>query len=86
MLLVTTAFGTGQPAMIAAVDGAVPPERRGGAIGVATLAFLTGAGIGAAVVGGLAPVTGIAPALLVLLALPVLGSVLLLTGRAVASS
>lgn len=81
VLLVTAAFGTGQPAMIAAVDGAVPPERRGGAIGVATLAFLTGAGIGAAVVGGLAPVTGTAPALLALLALPILGSALLFTGR-----
>lgn len=81
VLLVTAAFATGQPAMIAAVDGAVRPERRSGAIGVATLAFLTGAGIGAAVVGGLAPVTGTAPALLVLLVLPLLGAVLLLTGR-----
>lgn len=81
VLLVTGAFGTGQPAMIAAVGGAVAPERRGGAIGVATLAFLTGAGIGTAVVGGLATVIGIPGALLVLLALPLLGSVLLLTGR-----
>ncbi|TCK21574.1 MFS transporter [Pseudonocardia endophytica] len=81
VLLVTAAFGTGQPAMIAAVGEAVEPERRGGAIGVATLAFLTGAGIGAAVVGGLATVIGIAQALLVLLVLPLLGTALLLLGR-----
>ena len=81
VLLVTAAFGSGQPAMIAAVDGAVEPERRGGAIGVATLAFLTGAGIGAAVIGGLATVIGIAQALLVLLVLPVLGTALLFFSR-----
>ncbi|WP_165438414.1 MFS transporter [Pseudonocardia sediminis] len=81
VLLVTAAFVTGQPAMIAAVSGAVAPDRRGGAIGVATLAFLTGAGIGTAVVGGLASVIGTAGALLVLLALPLVGSTLLLSGR-----
>lgn len=81
VMLVTAAFGSGQPALIAAVGSAVAPEQRGGAIGVATLAFLTGAGIGAAVIGGLATVIGIGPSLLVLLALPLLGSVLLLTGR-----
>ncbi|MBW0101953.1 MFS transporter [Pseudonocardia sp. KRD291] len=81
VMLVTVAFATGQPAMIAAVGGAVAPEQRSGAIGVATLAFLTGAGIGAAVIGGLATVYGIAAALLVLLVLPVAGFVLLLTGR-----
>lgn len=82
VLLVTASFVTGQPAMIAAVGGAVTPDRRGGAIGVATLAFLTGAGIGTAVVGGLATVIGVAGSLLVLLALPLVGSTLLSFGRA----
>ncbi|MBC3193003.1 MFS transporter [Pseudonocardia sp. C8] len=76
--LVTLAFGTGQPGMVAAVGGAVPEERRSGAIGVATLCFLTGAGIGAAVIGGFATVLGLAPALALLLVLPVAGAVALL--------
>jgi len=58
-MLVTLAFGTGQPAMMAAVGVAVPDERRSGSIGVATLCFLTGAGIGAATIGGIAPVLGL---------------------------
>ncbi|ANY05263.1 MFS transporter [Pseudonocardia sp. HH130630-07] len=72
-VLVTLAFGTGQPAMIAAVGGAVPAHRRSGAIGVATLCFLTGAGIGAALIGGFAPVLGLTAALALLLVLPLLG-------------
>lgn len=79
--LVTLAFGSGQPAMVAAVGGAVPDDRRSGAIGVATLCFLVGAGIGAAVVGGFTEVVGLGFALATLLVLPVLGAVLLLTGR-----
>ncbi|MEJ8282064.1 MFS transporter [Pseudonocardia spirodelae] len=82
--LVTLAFGTGQPAMIAAVGTAVAPARRSGAIGVATLCFLTGAGIGAAVIGGFAPVLGQATALALLLVLPVAGTLVqALTGRRV---
>ncbi|OLM17691.1 MULTISPECIES: MFS transporter [unclassified Pseudonocardia] len=77
-MLVTLAFGTGQPAMIAAVGGAVPADRRSGAIGVATLCFLAGAGIGAAVIGGFAVVVGLAAALALLLVLPLLGSIGLL--------
>lgn len=76
-MLVTLAFGTGQPAMIAAVGGAVPEHRRSGAIGVATLCFLTGAGIGAATVGGFAAVVGLPSALALLLVLPVAGAVTL---------
>lgn len=79
--LVTLAFGSGQPAMVAAVGGAVPDDRRSGAIGVATLCFLTGAGIGSAVVGGFAEVVGLEVALAALLVLPVLGAALLTSGR-----
>ncbi|GAA1389298.1 MFS transporter [Pseudonocardia kongjuensis] len=73
-MLVTLAFGTGQPAMIAAVGDAVPDDRRSGAIGVATLCFLTGAGVGAATIGGFAPVVGLPVALALLAAASLLMS------------
>jgi MFS family permease len=79
--LLTLAFGVGQPAMIAAVGSAVPAEQRGTALGVATLVFLTGASVGAALVGGLADVLGIPAALLILVALPVAGLATLLAAR-----
>ncbi|WP_281690655.1 MFS transporter [Pseudonocardia thermophila] len=80
VLALNTAFGIGQPAMISAVDGAVDAAERGIALGIASLVFLVGASIGAALVGGLAEVTGIAVALCVLVALPVMGLTVLLLG------
>lgn len=74
----TVAFGIGQPAMILAVSGAVETAQRGVALGVATLVFLAGAGVGAAVVGGLGEVLGISGALSVLVALPVAGTLVML--------
>ncbi|MHA6794713.1 MFS transporter [Pseudonocardia bannensis] len=79
--LSTIAFGVGQPAMIAAVGAAVPAPQRGVALGVATLVFLTGASVGAALVGGLATVLGVPGALCLVVALPVAGLVTLLLGR-----
>jgi MFS family permease len=78
--LVTAAFGVGQPAMIASVGAAVSPARRGVALGVATLVFLTGASVGAALVGGLAEVVGVPAAFCLLVALPVAGVATLLIG------
>ncbi len=78
--LVTAAFGVGQPAMIASVGAAVPGAQRGVALGVATLVFLTGASVGAALVGGLAGIIGIPAAFCLLVALPVLGIGALLVG------
>lgn len=78
--LVTAAFGIGQPAMISSVGAAVPAGERGVALGIATLVFLTGASVGAALVGGLAEVIGVPGALCVLIALPVAGVITLLTG------
>jgi hypothetical protein len=75
---VTVAFGIGQPALVASVGAAVPVARRGVALGVATLVFLVGAGVGAAVVGGLAEPIGVPLALCLLTALPVAGVALLL--------
>ena len=75
---VTVAFGIGQPAMVALVSAAVPTAQRGVALGVATLVFLVGASIGAAVVGGLAGPIGVPLAFCVLTALPLAGVALLL--------
>ena len=53
VVAVTFAFGLGQPALVEAVGGAVSDDVRGVALGVATLFFLVGGGVGSAVVGGL---------------------------------
>ncbi len=70
---VTFAFGLGQPALIEAVGDAVSEHVRGVALGVATLFFLVGGGVGSAVVGGLGEVIGMPYALLLLAALPLAG-------------
>ncbi|MGH3977434.1 MAG: MFS transporter, partial [Pseudonocardiaceae bacterium] len=81
----TVAFGIGQPAMILAVSGAVDETQRGVALGVTTLLFLAGAGVGAAVVGGLGEVLGISSALSVLVVLPVAGTLVMLRQLRVAA-
>lgn len=81
VMLVTFAFGLGQPALMAAVSDAVPLEVRGVALGVATLVFLVGGGVGSAVVGGLAEVVGMRVSLLLLTALPVAGVLVVLPRR-----
>ena len=78
--LVTCAFGVGHPSMISLVGGAVAHEERGVALGIATLVFLTGASVGAALVGGLASILGVAGAFCALVVLPVAGVVVLLMG------
>jgi len=81
VMLVTFAFGLGQPALMAAVADAVPADVRGVALGVATLVFLVGGGVGSAVVGGLAEVLGVRGALLLLTALPIAGVLTVLPAR-----
>ena len=73
MVGVTFAFGLGQPALMEAVGDAVADDVRGVALGIATLFFLVGGGVGSAVVGGLGDVLGMAPALLLLTILPLVG-------------
>ena len=73
VVAVTLAFGIGQPALVSGVDDAVSDDVRGVALGVATLVFLAGGGLGSAVVGGLGDVLGMPTALLILAALPLLG-------------
>jgi MFS family permease len=80
VVLVSAAFGVGQPAMISAVGAAVPPEERGIALGIATLIFLTGASVGAALVGGLSEVIGVPAAFALLVVLPLAGLAALLRG------
>lgn len=70
VVLVTFAFGVGQPALSAAVADAVEPDVRGVALGVATLVFLVGGSVGSAVVGGLGETWGIGASLLLLAVLP----------------
>ena len=77
VVLLTFAFGLGQPALMAAVGGAVPEDVRGVALGIATLVFLVGGGVGSAVVGGFAEVIGVPLSLLVLALLPLGGSLAL---------
>lgn len=74
----TVAFGIGQPAMILAVSGAVDEAQRGVALGLTTLLFLAGAGVGAATVGGLGEVLGVSGALCALVLLPLAGTLLML--------
>lgn len=73
VLLVTVAFGLGQPSLGAAVGSAVDVDVRGVALGIATLVFMTGGSVGSAVVGGMGDVVGVPLALALLAALPVLG-------------
>jgi MFS family permease len=80
VMLVSGAFGVGQPAMISSVGSAVRDAQRGVALGIATLVFLTGAGVGAALVGGLAGVIGVPGAFCLLVALPLAGLTTLLLG------
>ncbi|HKR48470.1 MAG TPA: MFS transporter [Pseudonocardiaceae bacterium] len=74
----SVAFGIGQPAMILTVSGAVDEALRGVALGVATLLFLAGAGIGASTVGGFSEMLGFSGALSVLALLPITGTVVML--------
>lgn len=79
VVLVTLAFGLGQPALMAAVGDAVPADVRGVALGIATLVFLVGGGVGSAVVGGIGEVLGIDRSLLLLAVLPLLGALALVS-------
>ena len=80
VVLVTLSFGLGQPALMAAVGGAVAPEVRGVALGLATLVFLVGGGVGSAVVGGVGELVGPGRSLLLLAALPLVACLALLPG------
>ena len=69
-LALMLSFGLGQPAMTTLVADAVPTRVRGGALGLLTLVFLMGGGLGAGAVGGLGEQIGLDLAVVVLAALP----------------
>jgi sugar phosphate permease len=73
VVAVTFAFGLGQPALMSVVGSAVPDDVRGVALGLATLMFLVGGGVGSAVVGGLSSVVGMSGSLLLLAGLALVG-------------
>ncbi|GAA1917007.1 MFS transporter [Nocardioides hwasunensis] len=77
IVLVTVAFGVGQPALSAVVGDAVHEDVRGVALGVSTLLFLIGGSVGSAVVAGLGGALGMPVALLVLAAMPLIGLLVL---------
>jgi predicted MFS family arabinose efflux permease len=77
IVALTLAFGVGQPALMQGVGDAVAENVRGVALGIATLIFMVGAGLGAAVIGGLGELLGLAGAMLLLAALPLAGLVAL---------
>jgi MFS family permease len=81
MVLVNLAFGMGQPALAAGVSQLVSVESRSGALGVASLIFFVGGGVGSAIA-GLAGVTGAPASILLLASVPLLfATVYLLRGR-----
>ena len=73
VVAVTFSFGLGQPALMAVVGDSVEADVRGVALGLATLMFLVGGGVGSAVIGGLAGPLGMPGALLLLAGFPLLG-------------
>lgn len=77
VMFLTVAFGLGQPAMMAAVTGAVVEEVRGVALGVAMLVFMVGGSVGAAIVAGLGAATSIWSSLLALALLTAVGLILI---------
>ncbi len=74
-------YALAQPALAGTVAAAVDERVRGAAVGVFTLSFFVGAGLGSAVVGGLGDVLGLMGALSVAAIAPLVGVGVLVTGR-----
>lgn len=77
----STGYALAQPALVGTVAAAVPDRLRGAALGLFTLTFFVGAGLGSAVVGGLGDVLGLSGALAVAVVAPLVGVVVLVTAR-----
>lgn len=74
-------YALAQPALAGTVAAAVDEKVRGAAVGVFTLSFFLGAGLGSAIVGGLGEILGLPGALAVAALAPVLGVLTLLTAK-----
>jgi MFS family permease len=70
-------YALAQPTLVGQVSVAVPEHLRGGALGIFNLIFFIGAGLGAAIVGGLSGPLGLRGALLVTAVAPLIGALLL---------
>ncbi len=81
----STGYALAQPSLVGVVAAAVPERLRGAALGLFTLTFFIGAGLGSAVVGGLGDLVGLPGALAVAVVAPVVGILVLLTARASAA-
>jgi MFS family permease len=77
VMVTTSMFGLSQPAMVGAIDAAVPPHVRGIALGIAIMTFFVAGGIGSAVVGGFGGRIGVAATLVYLAAYPALSAALI---------
>lgn len=77
----TVGYALAQPSLVGTVAAAVPDSLRGAALGLFTLTFFIGAGLGSAVIGGLGDVLGLSGALAVAVGAPVTGVVVLATAR-----
>lgn len=75
----SSGYALAQPTLVGSVAAAVPEHLRGSALGVFTLVFFVGAGLGSAVVGGFGDVLTLPGALAVAVAGPVVGVLLLVT-------
>jgi hypothetical protein len=75
-------YALAQPTLVGEVSVVVPQRLRGGALGFFNLVFFIGAGLGAALVGGLAGTIGLRGSLLVTALAPLLGVALLRSYRA----
>ena len=71
--LVTGGFSLAQPTLVDAVSGSVPAQVRGAALGLFTLVFFLGGGLGSAMIGALGGPLGLEPALMVVALVPTLG-------------
>jgi MFS family permease len=74
MATMSLAFAIGQPAFMACVAAHVPAQVRGVALGIASLAFLTGCSVGSAWVGGIGHATTIWLSIVLLAVLPLSGA------------
>jgi MFS family permease len=77
----TVGYALAQPSLVGAVAAAVPGDLRGAALGLFTLVFFIGAGLGSAVVGGLGDLLGLSGALAVAVIGPTTGVLVLATAR-----
>ena len=77
----STGYALAQPSLVGAVAAAVPGEVRGAALGLFTLVFFTGSGLGSAVVGGLGDLLTLPGALALAAVAPAVAVVVLATAK-----